>query len=142
VAGIEPGKYAQLTREWKSGDRVHIAFDMAVRLEHDPSGSQCVALMRGPLVLALDNRIPQPQAGSTPITFHADASGVVDAHEACSEVPDGIRLAMDIACTTAEGKPAFLRMCDYASAGHTWSEPSTFRVWLPQPLNLEKPFAP
>jgi len=35
-----------------------------------------------------------------------------------------------------------LRMCDYASAGHTWSEESALRVRLPQPLSLENPFAP
>jgi len=30
---------------------------------------------------------------------------------------------------------------DYASAGRTWGEDSTLRVWLPQPLNLADPFA-
>ena len=49
---------------------------------------------------------------------------------------------LDIPCATADGKTVLLRMCDYASAGHTWSEESALRVRLPQPLSLENPFAP
>jgi hypothetical protein len=41
----------------------------------------------------------------------------------------------------AGGKRVMLRFCDYASAGHTWGEDSTLRVWLPQRLNLADPFA-
>ena len=46
------------------------------------------------------------------------------------------------ASAVIDGKTVLVRMCDYASAGRTWSGESALRVWLPQPLNLEKPFSP
>jgi len=27
-------------------------------------------------------------------------------------------------------------LCDYASAGNQWSEKNIFRVWMPQPMQL------
>ena len=38
------------------------------------------------------------------------------------------------------GETVLVRICDYASAGRTWSEESALRVWLPQPLDLAEPF--
>jgi hypothetical protein len=67
----------------------------------------------------------------------ADTRGVV---KAVAAKPVGVRMALDVPFD-AGGKRVLLRFCDYASAGHTWGEDSTLRVWLPQPLNLADPFA-
>lgn len=139
VAGVKPGAYTQIDRTWEPGDRVHVSFDMTVRMVKDPGGSGQVAIMRGPAVLAIDKRITQPVAGVM-ATVQADPQGVVQAIEVRDGVPEGIRSVFDIPCTTADGKKTLLRMCDYASAGRTWTEDSALRVWLPQPLNLESPF--
>jgi hypothetical protein len=66
----------------------------------------------------------------------ADADGAVPA--VAADVP-GVRMALDVPFET-DGTRSMLRLCDYASAGRTWSEESVLRVWLPQPLNLSAPF--
>lgn len=49
---IVPGEFLMLTRTWKDGDRVDIAFDMGLRLEAlDAAHPDVVAVMTGPLAL-------------------------------------------------------------------------------------------
>lgn len=50
-------------------------------------------------------------------------------------------MALEVPFRTVEGQGRFIRMCDYASAGNTWTTNSGYRVWLPQPLSLAAPFA-
>jgi uncharacterized protein len=51
-AAIEPGKFMELRRTWKDGDRVELEFEMTSRLEAvDGQNPDVVALMRGPLAL-------------------------------------------------------------------------------------------
>jgi hypothetical protein len=142
VPDVKPGTYARLARQWKPGDRVRLKFDLAVRAVREPGGSSQVAILRGPVVLALDRRITQPQAGAK-VMVKTDARGVIaQATEVHDGLPEGIRFAIDVPCVTADGKAVSLRMCDFASAGRTWSADSALRVWLPQPLDLEHPLAP
>jgi hypothetical protein len=50
--GVEPGKFAAVRREWKSGDRVELELPLRMRLEPvDARHADTVALVRGPLVL-------------------------------------------------------------------------------------------
>ncbi len=142
VAGIEPGRYARLARKWKPGDRVRVTFDLTTHVVREPGGSSQVAIMRGPIVLAFDKRITHSRAGITKAVVKADPQAVVQAVEVCDGLPKGIRFAMEVPFAAADGKTVLVRMCDYASAGRTWSGESALRVWLPQPLNLEKPFSP
>ena len=72
VAGIKPGRYARLAREWKPGDRVRVSFDLTIRVVREPGGSSHVAIMRGPIVLAFDKRITHPHAGITAAIVKAD----------------------------------------------------------------------
>ncbi len=90
--------------------------------------------------MALDRSITKPP-GATAATVQADTDGFVDAVEVREGLPEGIRFAMDVPFVDGHGKRFFVRMCDCASAGRTWSEDSALRVWLPQPLNLEEPLA-
>jgi hypothetical protein len=87
-------------------------------------------------------RITHRHAGMTTAVVKADPQAVVQAVEVRDGLPKGIRLVMDVPFAAADGQTVLVRMCDYASAGRTWSEESALRVWLPQPLNLEKPFRP
>jgi hypothetical protein len=51
-AAVVPGKFAEIARTWRNGDRVSIHFDMPLRLEPlNPAHPETVALMSGPLVL-------------------------------------------------------------------------------------------
>ncbi|MFA6563232.1 MAG: beta-L-arabinofuranosidase domain-containing protein [Verrucomicrobiia bacterium] len=135
ISDIKPGSYARLARAWKTGDKVRLTLDFAVRCEKDPGGSGRVAITRGPVVFAMDKRVTKPAAGNGMVV--ANASGIVKAMPVKAK---GVRMALDVPFDVG-GKKTMLRFCDYASAGHTWKEDSTLRVWLPQPLDLAQPFA-
>jgi len=47
-----PASYAALTRRWRDGDRVDLELPMRTTVERLPDGSDWVALLRGPIVLA------------------------------------------------------------------------------------------
>ena len=134
VTDVQPGTYARLARTWKSGDKIRLTLDFTVRCEQEPGGSGRVAITRGPVVFALDKRVTKPTAGIG--TVVADAHGKVNAVAAKAK---DVRMALDVPFDVA-GKRSMVRFCDYASAGHTWTADSMLRVWLPQPLDLEKPF--
>ncbi len=47
-----PSSYAELRREWRDGDRVEIELPMRTTVERLPDGSDWIAILRGPIVLA------------------------------------------------------------------------------------------
>jgi len=164
----EAGTYAKIHRNWNKGDRIHLELDLRGRIIRAPGNVNDVAVMRGPVVLALDNRMVHAQnynlwilADGTSWTYK-DALG-------------GLKYVLPKPCPTAESpdqyidltpvsnKPpnvwmAFevpflyrythffdhrqinLIMCDYASAGNQYDEENLFRVWLPQPLYMNDLF--
>lgn len=140
VTDVQPGTYARLSRTWKQGDKVRLTLDFTVRCEKEPGSSGRVAIMRGPVVFALDRRLSQPLPDCGAGTLVVETDGTVNAAQVTSGLPAGIHMALDVPLA-ADGKQVVLRFCDYASAGHTWAEDSTLRVWLPQPLNMADPFA-
>ncbi len=134
VPDIQPGTYARLRRTWRPGDKVRLTLDCTVHCEKDPGGSGRIAITRGPVVFTLDKRITKTASGRGLIM--ADARGVI---QAVATESARVRMALDVPFDVG-GKQVMLRFCDYASAGHTWAEDSTLRVWLPQPLDLMTPF--
>jgi DUF1680 family protein len=48
----KPSSYFRIQRTWKSGDRLQIALPMQTRVEPLPDGSDYVAILHGPIVLA------------------------------------------------------------------------------------------
>lgn len=48
----QPGSYAALRREWRDGDVVELSLPMRTTVERLPDGSDWVAFLRGPIVLA------------------------------------------------------------------------------------------
>jgi DUF1680 family protein len=48
----KPGSYASVKRLWKKGDRVEITLPMETRTEKMPDGSNYVAVLHGPILLA------------------------------------------------------------------------------------------
>jgi len=67
-AGLaQPGRFAAVRREWRSGDRVEVSLPLKMRLEAiDARHTDTVALLRGPLVLMAVK--PQQQAQMPRIT--------------------------------------------------------------------------
>jgi hypothetical protein len=47
-----PSSYAELRRPWRDGDRVEVELPMQTTVERLPDGSDWVAILRGPIVLA------------------------------------------------------------------------------------------
>ncbi|HOX59927.1 MAG TPA: glycoside hydrolase family 127 protein [Candidatus Paceibacterota bacterium] len=136
-----PGAYAKLDREWSPGDQVLLAVDLRGRAVPAPSGAPHLAIMRGPVLLAMDNRlVPALEA---PVRLKV-TNGRVELTPRTAR-PDWAWMTFD---TSFEVRPFHfhghyttnLTLCDFASAGNAWSETNLFRTWLPQPLWLSHAF--
>lgn len=154
-----PGAYARITREWKNGDVIVLKLDMRGRVVQAPGSLNHKAVMRGPVVLALDSRIVEPLPEC--LWLH-DASihwrhnrawkldyALLDKADAgfaeyidlepYEDKPEGVWMAYRVRFLL---RPTHFTghqiksvvMCDYASAGNRFAEDHLFRVWLPQPL--------
>ena len=138
------GTFAKLEREWKGGDRVTLELDMRGRAVPAPSGAPQLAVLRGPILLAMDNRLVEPQDGAAHLV--TDAEGYVNLKPAETR-PAGVWMAMEVPFEIRPYHFFFHRqirlvMCDFASAGNAWTEQNLYRTWLPQPLFLRQAFVP
>ena len=120
---VTPG-YAKIRRTWRKGDRVSITFDLRAKVV-ELNGQ--VALQRGPVVLALDNRLTPAVAAQVTLDRNPELKPNPDAAKKI-----GAWMAFDVGALT---------FCDYASAGNGFSEQNIFRTWLPQPLDLANVYA-
>jgi uncharacterized protein len=158
----KPGSYARIKRSWKKNDRVTLELDLRGRIIRAPSGAPQQAIMRGPVLLALDNRLVQEQDSTVWLIaqpYHyetyipengkgfiaqkynfppAGEQGYLEIKPITS--PDkNIRMVFDVSFIVRPWHfflhhEKHILMCDYASAGNEWSTHNSFRVWLPQPL--------
>jgi DUF1680 family protein len=120
IGEVHPGTYATIERRWKPGDRVRLQLDLRGRVLRAADGSRAyTAVARGPLVLARDVRLGQDIIDDPVAGFGNDGSFVPLTPVA---PPPGIASAF----TAGQ-----VRLCDYASAGNTWSPDSRYRVWMP-----------
>jgi DUF1680 family protein len=145
AVACQAGTYAKLEREWTAGDSVVLKLDLRGRAVPAPSGAPQLAVMRGPIVLALDNRLVQPQ--DEEVYLVADANGYVELRPQADK-PNDVWMSFEVPFRTAHPfsssvqKPPKIAMCDFASAGNAWTESNLYRVWLPQPLYLRQAYAP
>jgi DUF1680 family protein len=133
VTGIAPGGYAMVKRQWKTGDRITLELDMRGRVVTQEGTPRYAAIMRGPVVLSRDERLPGTPA---PVVAHpvADKDGYIaltpvsNRHKEvwmqykATFIPESY---MDKAV-----EPVEVQLCDYASAGNG-EERSYFRTWMP-----------
>ena len=159
----QSGNYFQIEREWKDGDKISLSLDMRGRIITAPSNRNQMAVMRGPVVLALDDRLVQPQDKKVWLLHEGfewkrDPQWQMDYAllKPLSSFPDQMYVDLKPVETTQDGfwmtfeVPFLIRpshfvnhekttlvMCDYASAGNLFSNESLFRIWLPQPLYLD-----
>jgi DUF1680 family protein len=121
IADVHPGTYAIIERRWKPGDRVRLQLDLRGRVLRAADGSrQYATVARGPVVLARDVRLGQ-EAIDDPVAGFGDEGGFIPLEAVAP--PPGISTAF------IAGE---VRLCDYASAGNTWSPSSRYRVWMPE----------
>jgi len=126
---VAPGSYATLKRTWNAGDTLTLKLDLRARLLHAPGDASYAAVMRGPLVLARDHRLETADIDA-PTVIKADANGIVDLVPVTEGKPEHIWLLYRV--PVAGDAQASVPMCDFSSAGKTWSDASRYRVWMPQ----------
>ncbi|HVU58645.1 MAG TPA: beta-L-arabinofuranosidase domain-containing protein [Puia sp.] len=138
VKDLQPGTLATIRRKWSAGDEITLKNDMRGRIITLGNSPSWKAIMRGPVVLARDQRLGGANVDDviTPVT---DPDGyfplepVNDQNKDMWMVFKGTfqRDSENAGETTKEP----LQLCDYASAGKTYDEKSWFRVWFEQYLN-------
>ena len=62
----QPGSYAVLDRQWKTGDRIELRLPMVLRVETLPDNPRRVAFLKGPILLAGDLGPPDDPAAQVP----------------------------------------------------------------------------
>ncbi len=153
--------YLSIDRIWKNGDRLELNPDFRGRVIKAPGNSNQMALMRGPIVLALDSRVAKADdrnlwllhegyqwkhdkawnihyallkpVSSFPDQMYIDLKRI--------PAPEGIQMAFEVPFLQrpthfVNHEKTTLIMCDYASAGNKYETANNFRVWLPQPLYM------
>lgn len=141
--------YTDITRVWKKGDELVLDLDMrtrvihAPRCEHDvlmnsqawgldimyptvfneaPDAKFHIALRRGPLVLARDERLGENI--EAPVDIKYDCDGIVDVKASSTADYDHI---VEFKIPTVHGGE--FTVIDYASAGKLWDK--KYGCWLP-----------
>ena len=119
--------YVTVCETWNNGDTVVLELPMRVRRVLPPKGAVnedvFAAYQYGPLVLAADKRITDPDAV---LDVCCDEAGYADSKAACCpEIPEA-HLCLEVPVV---GKKT-VRLIDYASAGKTWTEESRCGAWL------------
>lgn len=155
-----PGSYAVIQRQWQANDKVELELDLRGRLMRAPSGAPQQAIMRGPIVLALDDRLTTEETAVVWLIAHPlpvegpkkdyvaakhnfpppGQQGYIDLEPAAPR-HDGILMAFKVPFWQRVGqftqhRAKTLVLCDYASAGNQWSANNLYRTWFPQPMYL------
>lgn len=91
--------------------------------EEDPLAKQHIALRRGPVMLAMENRLGY--SVDDPIDVKTE-NGFVDVKLTDKEIPFDAIVKAEIPLTDG----SFITVTDYASAGKLWTEESKMAVWL------------
>ncbi len=119
--------YAVLDAVWQNLDRISVDFAMCVKQILPPENAvnkeQFAAYAYGPLVLAADKRIADPD-GIYDVA--CDSSGYVHANRVdCPEIPEA-HICFELPLVSG----GTVRLIDYASAGKTWDDQSRCAAWI------------
>ncbi|MCX6366785.1 MAG: glycoside hydrolase family 127 protein [Armatimonadetes bacterium] len=133
----EPGAYAQIERLWQPGDTVTLTLDLRGQVLSAPRGAPSVAVRRGPILLALDDRLVPDETLAARLEPDSEGFVTLTPHEA----PEGFWMVFDAPFAV---RPSHffhhhtrqIPLCDYASAGTSWEITNSFRTWIPQPVVL------
>ena len=133
---VEAGSYAKIRRKWSDGDSIELGLDMRGRVVADPGGAGCVSVARGPVVMALDNRLcPKEPTTALDLEFGDDGFVTLTPNQSAA-AQHGLWMAFDAVFKAKDGARRTLTLCDFSSAGNTWEEWNLYRVWLADPLDL------
>ena len=144
--------YTVIKRVWKNGDTLVINLDMTAQAilpipygtqilmnkvvwghnyvvpvfdKEDPIAHKHIAVRRGPIMLAQENRLGY--SVDDPIDVLVNPDGTVDVKFPESDIaPYPHIIEMELPLENGE----FIRVTDYASAGKLWTEESKMAVWM------------
>lgn len=131
-----PGTYYRISRKWNRGDRIILTADLTARLII-LNGHQ--SIVRGPVVLARDSRFSDGDVDEPAVIRHNNFNVEL---KVLSNKPPDVWMAFSASMVTGtnlEGKfrtQGQAALCDFSSAGNTWSEESRYRVWIKQTLDV------
>lgn len=158
--------YLELNRVWKNGDKIELTLDLRGRVLTAPGSKNQLAIMRGPIVLAMDNRFIKEENKNLWLLHdqlswkHNDSWNIdyvllppvsdfskeiyVDL-KPVENCPHNVWMAFEVPFLYrpthfSNHSKASLVLCDYASAGNQYSENNLFRVWMPQPMFMHDIF--
>lgn len=144
--------YVSLDRMWTAGDNIELELDMrteAIRPipygnqllmngvvlggnymiptydEEDPIAKNHLALRRGPIILAQENRLGY--SVDEPVDILVQEDGYVDATISCHEIAPYEHL-VEVEISLTDGRK--MHVTDYASAGKLWTEESKMAAWM------------
>ena len=126
VGDVVAGRYLDIRRTWRRGDRVEVVFDFRAKRLLAPRGSNRAgdgyqAVVWGPIVLARDENTDATY--SAPVVVRADADGNVAVRRIKPTFP-GHRLEFMVPTESGD-----INMCDYASVD-CWRG-KRIQTWLP-----------
>lgn len=132
------GSYARIERVWKAGDTISLTLDLRGRVHRLGQFPEHTAIVRGPIVLARDARLGDPDLSAI-LQPVESAPGFIDLKPIEPPAAD-LWMAFEAtflpeAYTETGPKPIHVLLCDYATAGNTLDGFPYFKVWLPQLIN-------
>jgi len=143
--------YITIDKNWENGDVIEFNIDMTTYAVYpipygsemlmneviwgrnymiptmdieDPKAKNHIALQRGPVMLAQENRLGYNVDDAADFAVNADGS--VDLYETEFNVPYKHLMAFDVKLTDGSR----MTLTDYASAGKLWTEESKMAVWF------------
>ena len=155
VNGVEQkaeGGYLTVDREWSDGDVIELNLDMRTEAiypipygheiimnkvvwkinymvptydEEDPIAKNHIALRRGPVILAQENRLGY--SVDNPVKVLVDEDGYVGVTMPEKEVAPYEHI-LEVEVPLADGRK--MHVTDYASAGKLWTEESKMAAWM------------
>ena len=144
--------YIPIVREWADGDVIELDIDMRTKAlypipygnqviltklvwgldyvvpvydEEDPIAKNHIALRRGPIMLAQENRLGY--SVDTPISIKVNADGYVDVTFPEKEIAPYEHI-LEVCVPLDDGTQ--MHVTDYASAGKRWNDESKMAVWM------------
>lgn len=143
--------YIKIKRLWENGDIIELDLDMRTEAiypipygsqvlmaevvwgknyivpcydEEDPIAHKHIALRRGPLMLAQENRLGY--SVDNEVDIKVDADGYVDVLLTHKDIPYNCVVKADVPLSNG----GYMTVTDYSSAGKLWSEESKMAVWM------------
>jgi len=141
ITNATPGEYFMIDRKWKKGDKIEIEFEMNGKIHSTLSHPSYMAITRGPILLARDERLNGPalEAILTPVVKEDKTIDLTlkDRGDGNFWMTFSARFIPE-SYTEGGAEPVESELCDYASAGNSGSEAPFFKVWLPQLIDPRK----